>query len=214
MNETYDFAGWATRNDLVCSDGRIIGKDAFKECDGKVVPLVWNHQHSAISNVLGHALLKNDPNGVIAYGVFNDSKEGQAAKIRVQNGDITSLSIYANQLKQDGSRVMHGAIREVSLVLAGANPGAFIEDVMEHSDGDDMQSIIYTGEDIVTSYDEPEDEISHAEEKASAPAEEPKQSDSGKQRTIGEVFNAMSEEKKQVIYAMVGIALENAKGEK
>lgn len=213
MNETYDFAGWATRNDLVCSDGRIIGKDAFKECDGKIVPLVWNHQHSAISNVLGHALLKNDPDGVIAYGVFNDSKEGQAAKIRVQNGDITSLSIYANQLKQDGARVMHGAIREVSLVLAGANPGAFIEDVMEHSEGEDMQSIIYTGEDIVTSAEEPvdstEDEIAHAEESAPKPAEE-----SNKEKTIGEVFNAMSEEKKQVIYAMVGIALENAKGEK
>lgn len=213
MNETYDFAGWATRNDLVCSDGRIIGRDAFKDCDGKVVPLVWNHQHSAISNVLGHALLKNDPDGVIAYGVFNDSKEGQAAKIRVQNGDITSLSIYANQLKQDGARVMHGAIREVSLVLAGANPGAFIEDVMEHSEGEDMQSIIYTGEDIVTAAEETvdntEDEIAHAEESASKPAEE---SDKGK--TIGEVFNAMSEEKKQVIYAMVGIALENSKGEK
>ena len=213
MNETYDFAGWATRNDLVCSDGRIIGRDAFKECDGKVVPLVWNHQHSAISNVLGHALLKNDPDGVIAYGVFNDSKEGQAAKIRVQNGDITSLSIYANQLKQDGARVMHGAIREVSLVLAGANPGAFIEDVMEHSEGEDMQSIIYTGEDIVTSADAPvdstEDEIAHAEESAPKPAEEP-----AKEKTIGEVFNAMSEEKKQVVYAMVGIALENAKGEK
>jgi HK97 family phage prohead protease len=212
MNETYDFAGWATRNDLVCSDGRIIGRDAFKECDGKVVPLVWNHQHSAISNVLGHALLKNDPDGVIAYGVFNDSKEGQAAKIRVQNGDITSLSIYANQLKQDGARVMHGAIREVSLVLAGANPGAFIEDVMEHSEGEDMQSIIYTGEDIVTSAEEPvdntEDEIAHAEESAPKPAEEP-----AKEKTIGEVFDAMSEEKKQVVYAMVGIALENAKGE-
>lgn len=213
MNETYDFAGWATRNDLVCSDGRIIGRDAFKECDGKVVPLVWNHQHSAISNVLGHALLKNDPEGVIAYGVFNDSKEGQAAKIRVQNGDITSLSIYANQLKQDGARVMHGAIREVSLVLAGANPGAFIEDVMEHSEGEDIQAIVYTGEDIVTSVEETvdntEDEIAHAEESAPKPAEE---SDKGK--TIGEVFNAMSEEKKQVIYAMVGIALENSKGEK
>lgn len=208
MNETYDFAGWATRNDLVCSDGRIIGRDAFKDCDGKTVPLVWNHQHSSISNVLGHALLKNDPDGVIAYGVFNDSKEGQDAKLRVLNGDITSLSIYANQLKQDGARVMHGAIREVSLVLAGANPGAFIEDVMEHSDGADYQSIIYTGEDIVSAADEEEaeaePEIAHADEAKEEPA---------KEKTIGEVFDAMSEEKKQVIYAMVGIALESAKGE-
>lgn len=208
MNETYDFAGWATRNDLVCSDGRIIGRDAFKDCDGKTVPLVWNHQHSSISNVLGHALLKNDPDGVIAYGVFNDSKEGQDAKLRVLNGDITSLSIYANQLKQDGARVMHGAIREVSLVLAGANPGAFIEDVMEHGDGADYQSIIYTGEDIVSAADEEEaeaePEIAHADEAKEEPA---------KEKTIGEVFDAMSEEKKQVIYAMVGIALESAKGE-
>ena len=208
MNETYDFAGWATRNDLRCSDGRIIGRDAFKDCDGKVVPLVWNHQHSAISNVLGHALLKNDPDGVIAYGVFNDSKEGQAAKIRVQNGDITSLSIYANQLQQDGSLVKHGAIREVSLVLAGANPGAYIEDVMEHSDsGEYTESIIYTGEDMVVAeeYDEEvdtEEEITHADTESSK-----------KEKTVGEVFDAMTEEKKQVVYAMVGLALEATGGE-
>ena len=202
MNEKYDFTGWATRNDLRCSDGRIIGKDAFKDCDGKVVPLVWNHQHSAISNVLGHALLKNDPEGVIAYGVFNDSKEGQAAKIRVQNGDITSLSIYANQLKQNGSLVEHGAIREVSLVLAGANPGAYIEDVMEHSDsGEYTESIIYTGEEFVVTEEEDQDvekEIAHT--------------DGGTEKTVGEVFNAMSDEKKKVVYALVGMALESAGG--
>lgn len=207
MNETYDFAGWATRNDLRCSDGRIIGRDAFKDCDGKVVPLVWNHNHSAISNVLGHALLKNDPDGVIAYGVFNDSKEGQAAKIRVQNGDITSLSIYANQLKQNGSLVEHGAIREVSLVLAGANPGAYIEDVMEHSDsGEYMESIIYTGEDMVIAEEESEEldvaeEIAHAD---SASAE----------KTVGDIYESMSDEKKEAIVALVDLALEEAaKGE-
>lgn len=206
MNETYDFAGWATRNDLRCSDGRIIGKDAFKDCDGKTVPLVWNHEHSAISNVLGHALLKNDPDGVIAYGTFNNSKEGQAAKIRVQNGDITSLSIYANQLKQDGSRVMHGAIREVSLVLAGANPGAYIEDVMEHSEGNDYEAIMFAngGTDLEIYEEEPtiEDELSHADEP-----------DGGKEKTVKEVFDAMSEEKKQVVYALIGLALDSAKGE-
>lgn len=211
MNDNYDFAGWATRNDIVCSDGRVIGRDAFKDCDGKTVPLVWNHEHNAISNVLGHALLRNDPDGVIAYGKFNDSKEGQAAKLRVINGDITSLSIYANQLKQDGSLVKHGAIREVSLVLAGANPGAFIEDVLTHSDDSgNMESIIYTGEDIVTADDTNEDVIEHADEAPAAEETKPAE----KEKTIGEVFEAMSEEKKQVIYAMVGIALEGAeKGE-
>lgn len=193
--EKFDFAGWATRNNLKCSDGRIIGKDAFKDCDGKVVPLVWNHQHDSMSNVLGHALLINDPDGVITYGKFNDSKEGQEAKLRVMNGDITSLSIYANQLKQDGSVVRHGAIREVSLVLAGANPGAYIEDVMCHSDTDELEGIMYTGEDIVLADDEAEDDsLAHADEK-----------------TVSDVFNAMSEEKKNVVYALVDMAIKAAK---
>lgn len=128
----YDFSGWATRNNLRCSDGRIIRKDAFKHDDGQTVPLVWNHQHNSPDNVLGHALLENREEGVYAYCTFNDTPLGQHSKLLVQHGDITALSIYANQLKQMGSDVLHGAIREVSIVLAGANPGAYIESVMSH----------------------------------------------------------------------------------
>ena len=132
----YDFCGWATRNDLKCTDGRIIRRDAFKECDGSTVPLVWNHQHSEAYNVLGHAELENRPEGVYAYGTFNDTESGRQAKELVKHGDITMLSIYANQLKQVGNDVIHGAIREVSLVLAGANREAKIESFFEHSDDD------------------------------------------------------------------------------
>ena len=123
----YDFSGWATRNDLRCSDGRVIRKDAFKDNDGETVPLVWNHQHNDPLNVLGHAMLQNRDSGVYAYCTFNDTENGQAAKKMVEHGDITHLSIYANRLKQKGSDVLHGAIREVSIVLAGANPGAYID---------------------------------------------------------------------------------------
>ena len=204
-NEKFDFAGWATRNNLKCSDGRVIGRDAFKECDGKVVPLVWNHQHDSMKNVLGHALLVNDPDGVIAYGKFNDSDEGRDAKIRVLNGDLTSLSIYANQLKQDGPYVKHGAIREVSLVLAGANPGAYIQDVMCHSDGGydvDDEAILWSGCDIV---------LSHADEEC-GPEGCPEQEEAPKEGgpTVKEVWDNMSEEKKNVVYALCAAATENA----
>ena len=131
----FDFSGWATKNDLKCSDGRIIRANAFKHCDGKVVPLVYNHDHNDVTNILGHALLENRNEGVYAYCSFNDSPEAESAKSAVKHGDINSLSIYANQLKQNGSEVFHGSIREVSLVLAGANPGAVIENVyFAHSD--------------------------------------------------------------------------------
>ena len=133
--EKYDFSGWATRNDLLCSDGRTIRKDAFKHCDGKTVPLVWNHNHSDPDNVLGHALLENRNEGVYAYCSFNNTENAKNIKEAVRHGDVRSLSIFANQLKQAGSDVIHGAIREVSLVLAGANPGAFIDSVMAHGDG-------------------------------------------------------------------------------
>jgi HK97 family phage prohead protease len=133
MDNKFDFSGWATKNDLTCSDGRIIRKDAFKHCDGMKVPLVWNHDHQDPLRVIGHALLENREEGVYAYGSFNDTELGKTAKIMVQHGDITQLSIYANQLQQQGPNVLHGAIREVSLVLAGANPGAYIETVMAHS---------------------------------------------------------------------------------
>ena len=134
MGVKYDFSGYATKNDLRCSDGRTIRKNAFKDCDGKQVPLVWQHQHNEVRNVLGHALLENREDGVYCYGSFNNSEEGQDAKLRVQNGDITHMSIYANQLTQDHGNVLHGVIREVSLVLAGANPGALIDyPILAHS---------------------------------------------------------------------------------
>ena len=143
-----DFSGWATRNDLVCSDGRTIRHDAFKECDGKTVPLVWNHQHNAPDNILGQALLENRPDGVYAYGFFNETEQSKAARALVKHGDINALSIFANQLRQKGGDVLHGVIREVSLVLAGANPGAFIDYVLAHGEDTDEAVVIGTGEPI------------------------------------------------------------------
>ena len=152
MAEKYDFAGWATRNDIRCADGRTIRKDAFVDCDHTIVPLVYQHDHNSPNNILGHALLENREEGVYMYGSFNDSAAGQDAKAAVEHGDITQMSIYANKLKQVGGNVMHGIIREVSLVLAGANPGAVIEfPVLSHSDDDDdiCECIIKTGENIL-----------------------------------------------------------------
>ena len=140
-NKNYDFCGWATRNNIRCSDGRTIRMDAFKENDGKIVPLVWNHKHDDPYNVLGHALLENRNDGVYAYCTFNDTDQGRNAKALVDHGDVSALSIYANQLKQKGGDVIHGMIREVSLVLAGANPGAKIETVVMHSDEDDSEEL-------------------------------------------------------------------------
>ena len=167
--ENYDFSGWATRNDLKCSDGRVIRAGAFKHCDGMEVPLVWNHQHNDPENILGKALLHNMDQGVYAYCTFNDSDSGQQAKILVQHGDVKALSIYANQLQQNGCDVLHGAIREVSLVLAGANPGAFIDSVIKHGEESEEEAVIYTGEDIVLAHSEDEaveeeTEIEHSDE--------------------------------------------------
>lgn len=201
----YDFSGWATRNGLKCSDGRTIMKDAFIDNDGKTVPLVWNHQHNDPSNVLGHALLQNRDEGVYAYCNFNDTESGAIAKALVQHGDIVSLSIYANQLKQSGSNVMHGMIREVSLVHAGANPGAFIDQVVSHSDDSDEgdEAVIYTGENL---------EMYHAEEenKEDTPAEKEKEkmADEAKEKTVGDVVDSMNEDQQKVLYALVGAALE------
>ena len=146
--EKFDFSGWATKANLKCSDGRVIMKDAFKHHDGQKVPLVWNHRHDDPENVLGHAILENREEGVYAYCKFNDTLEGQRAKTLVQHGDVTSLSIYANQLKQQGANVIHGMIRELSLVLAGANPGAYIDSVMVHGEASEEEGDIYTGEPI------------------------------------------------------------------
>ena len=199
--EKYDFSGWATRNDIKCSDGRTIRKNAFKDNDGQTVPLVWNHSHNDPANVLGHALLENRDQGVYAYCTFNNSELGQTAKELVEHGDVTSLSIYANKLKQNGGDVIHGAIREVSLVLAGANPGAYIDSVMIHGEESDEEAVIFTGENISLSHaeSEPQPEEKTEEEKTMA-----------KEKTVQDVFNELTEEQKQVVYALIGQALEDA----
>ena len=205
----YDFSGWATKNNLKCSDGRTIMKDAFIDNDGKTVPLVWNHDHRDPANVLGHALLENRPEGVYAYCSFNDTESGAIAKTLVQHGDIVSLSIYANQLKQNGSYVEHGMIREVSLVHAGANPGAYIEDIVSHADGVDGEAVVWNDPNEVCI------ELFHAEEekqeekKESEPEKEKKDMAEGNEKTIGDVVDTMNEEQKKVLYALVGLALED-----
>ena len=222
--EKYDFSGWATRNDLKCSDGRTIRRDAFKDCDGMTVPLVWQHQHNEPANVLGHALLENRPEGVYTYGTFNHTPAGKNAKLLVEHGDVNALSIYANQLKQKGGDVLHGAIREVSLVIAGANPGAFIDfPVIEHSGEEDpSEAIIYTGEYLQTHSlsheevdelveelleEEPEDEetVDDTEEGEEEMAE---MEHAESERTVQDVIDSMTEEQKKVMYYMVGQALE------
>ena len=173
MPNNYDFGGWATRNNLRCSDGRIIMQNAFKDNDGAKVPLVWNHQHDSVENVLGHALLEDaGEEGVRVYGYFNDDEMGRAAKERVNHKDITNLSIYANKLKQNGGKVMHGIIREVSLVLAGANPGAVIDSVLAHSGDSEEEAIIYTDEEIIVHAEENKGETMDNEKKEEEVKEE------------------------------------------
>ena len=217
MGKTYDFSGWATRANVKCSDGRTILKDAFKECDGKIVPLVWNHQHNDPNNVLGHALLKNMGDGVYAYCSFNDSESGKVAKMLVEHGDISSLSILANQLKQNGSDVIHGIIHEVSLVLAGANPKAFIEEVITHNDTDEQSATIFFNEPLSLEHgelQEEEDTISHAdneeEKKTSDDSGEDAKSNEEKEETVADVFDTLTEKQKTVVYAMIERALEDS----
>lgn len=207
MEPRFDFSGWATKNDLKCSDGRTIRRDAFKGNDGQTVPLVWQHQHNSPDNVLGHALLENRDEGVYAYCKFNDTEAAKTAKELVQHKDVTMLSIYANQLKQSGGDVLHGVIREVSLVLAGANKGAFIDNpILAHGDEyvrDEEEATIYTGEEF---------ELYHADEeseKKEEPKEEPKMADN-KERTVKDVFDEFTDEQKNVVYFMIGQALEDA----
>ena len=217
MGKPYDFSGWATKANLLCSDGRIIRKDAFKDDDGKTVPLVWNHQHNEPENILGHALLKNMGDGVYAYCTFNDSEKGKTAKLLVEHGDVRSLSIFANGLVQKGADVMHGVIREVSLVLAGANPAAFIENVMSHGEASDDAAYIFAAEPISLEHGEIEDESAPADESASiqhaegegdsAAGEEDEKPEN--EKTVAEVIDSMTEEQKKVMYAMVGQALES-----
>jgi hypothetical protein len=232
--EKYDFSGWATRNDLLCADGRTIRKDAFKHNDGQTVPLVWNHNHNDPDNILGHALLQNRDEGVYAYCTFNESDSGLAAKEAVRHGDVRSLSIYANKLKQSGGDVLHGMIREVSIVMAGANPGAFIDSVMLH--GEDTEEGLIAGYDeniMIHYYTENEQPLQHADKteddkksesksednkednKNMADAKEkiaetPDTKETAKEKTVQDVFDEFTEEQKTVVYALIGQALEDA----
>lgn len=257
MKTDYDFGGWATRNNIKCSDGRTILKDAFKENDGQKVPLVWNHQHNDVNEILGHALLENREDGVYAYCKFNNTESGQTAKALVANGDVDKLSIYANKLKTHMNNVMHGCIREVSLVLAGANPGAYIDSVVVHGDGADVEEegVIYTDEALELSHSEGEDagtEDSNAENSTNSeenqngnseedvgegakesnedsdkePEKDIKKEDSDMNedkekdlehndegKTVQEVFDGMTDEQKNAVYAIVGQAVADATGE-
>ena len=196
----FDFSGWATKNNLKCSDGRTIRKDAFKNDDGQSVPLVWNHQHNDPLNVLGHALLENRNDGVYAYCTFNDTESGKNAKLLVEHGDVSALSIYANRLKHSGGNVLHGAIREVSLVLAGANPGAYIDSIIKHGDVSEDEAIIFTGENISMYHADNQKE----DDKVTEPTNDPK----GNDETVEDVFNTLSEKQKIAVYAIIGQALE------
>ena len=200
----FDFSGWATRNDLLCSDGRTIRKDAFKGNDQQTVPLVWGHDHSDPNRVLGHALLENRDEGVYAYCTLNDSESGRAAKELVKHGDVRSLSIYANQLKQSGSDVVHGVIRELSLVLSGANPGAFIDSVMAHGSDTETGIILGYDENIMLYHSE---EATTSQEKRKAATQKPEE-----EETVEDVFNTLNEKQKTVVYALVGQAIEDSNG--
>lgn len=233
----YDFSGWATRNDILCTDGRTIRKDAFKDCDGKTVPLVWNHQHNDPENVLGHALLQNMDEGVLAYCSFNETRKAQSAKLAVEHGDVDSLSIYANHLKQNGGNVLHGEIKEVSLVLAGANSGAHIVDIIRHGEMSDDEFILFSGEEIDLEHGEKEEEVSttepeeakaeekveetveaekteevedvqHAEEKTEEVEEvQHAEEKSEEEETVGDVFDTLTEKQKAVVLSLIAEAL-------
>lgn len=212
----YDFSGWATRNNIECSDGRTIMKDAFKDNDGQKVPLVWNHQHDDPNEVLGHALLENRDEGVYAYCKFNDTESGQTAKSLVLNGDVDKLSIYANKLKSNMNQVIHGCIREVSLVLAGANPGAYIDSVVVHADGaeDEEEGTIYTDEQISVNVEHSENKSEEKEETKMNDNSEMKHAETETgEKTVQEVFDTLTEEQKEVVYAIIGEAVEEAKND-
>lgn len=207
MSKKWDFSGYATRNDLLCADGRTIRHGAFKDCDGKTVPLVWMHDHTKVESVLGHALLENREDGVYAYGSFNDTEEGQAAKKRVMHGDVACLSIWANHLKQIGGDVLHGDIKEVSLVLAGANPGASIDFVMAHGDedADELQAFYDENIMIIQHADDSKEELKDNSEKKTEPENnEPKKDGAERGKTIEEVINTMNDEQKKVLFGLLG----------
>ena len=212
MAKTYDCSGWATKANMLCSDGRTIRKNAFEECDGKTVPVIWNHEHNDPNAVLGHAVLENRDNGVYAYISFNNTEAGKNAKILVQHKDVDRLSIWANKLKQMGGDVIHGVIREVSLVLAAANPGAVIDSVIVHGDSTDEEAIICCGE-----YIEFIDELAHSDggtkgetEVGTDNKEQKPAAKKNDEKTVADAFNTLTEEQKTVVYAMIGQALEDA----
>ena len=212
MAKSYDCSGWATKANMLCSDGRTIRKNAFEECDGKTVPVIWNHEHNDPNAVLGHAVLENRDNGVYAYISFNNTEAGQNAKILVQHKDVDRLSIWANKLKQMGGDVIHGVIREVSLVLAAANPGAVIDSVIAHGDSTDEEAIICCGE-----YIEFIDELAHSDggtkgetEVGTDNKEQKPAAKKNDEKTVADAFNTLTEEQKTVVYAMIGQALEDA----
>ena len=217
MGETYDFGGYATRNNLKCSDGRTIMKDAFIDNDGQIVPLVWQHDHKSPANVVGHCLLENREDGVYAYGSFNDTELGETSKKLVQHGDIRSLSIYANKLKQKAGNVLHGAIREVSLVLSPANPGAVIDfPILEHDDEEPTEAIIYSGEELELFHSEEgpielDPELQQVvDEFLSHEDDEDKEEDvDDKEKTVGDVFNELTKVQKKVVYYLIAQALED-----
>ena len=202
--EKYDFSGWVTRNNIKCSDGRIICQDAFKDDDRREVPLVWNHNHDNPENVLGKVILENRPEGVYGYGFFNETNSAKQAKALVEHKDVDSLSICANNLKQNGGKVLHGKIREVSLVLAGANPGAFIDTVIRHGEEMEDEAVIYNDEEI---------SLYHADEENKEAKSESKTTADSKEETVADVFDTLSEKQKNVVYAIIGAALEDAADE-
>lgn len=205
--ENFDFSGWATKANLKCSDGRVIMKDAFKHNDGQTVPLVWNHRHDDPNEILGHALLENRDEGVYAYCTFNDTESGKTGKLLVQHGDIVSLSIYANQLKQNMSNVIHGNIREVSLVLAGANPGASIETVIKHGEEFEEEAEIFTGENITIFHSDEDNEL----EEKSDMNENNESLEHSDEETIADVFDTLNEKQKKAVYAMIGYIIDGEK---
>lgn len=211
MGINCDFSGWATRNDLLCGDGRTIRKDAFAQNDGCQVPLVWNHKHDDVNAVLGHAVLENRPDGVYAYGVFNDSPQGQKAKDLVQNGDVRSLSIWANELKQIGGDVIHGNIRELSLVLAGANPGAYVDFVMAHSTEEEDSLYASWDENIMLHHSADGEKGDSKMEGGNKPEEKKNEGDDKpeekKEKTIQDVIDTMNEEQQEVFYGVLAQAI-------
>ena len=214
----YDCSGWATRANTRCYDGLTIAQDAFKECDGKVVPMVYNHDHSNVENVIGHCLLENRPGGVYAYAKFNDTDTGRTARKCVESGDLNAFSIFANGLQKVGKTVKHGFIREVSLVLAGCNPGALIDEVIKHSADEDYEggeAFIYNddGLSLTHGFDpdgNPLEELEHSDE-GNNEQEKIKMADESKGKTLEEVYNSMTEEQKECCHALVGLAIEEAK---